>query len=141
MADRTSAPHLFHLRAERLNGFVRVVVAGELDLGNGWCLEETLVRLQEERATIIVDLAELTFMSASSLRIFVDAAKRARENDVVLAIVNCSRPARRVFELTSSAGLLDAVSVSELFDDDRDWSPVQLARSEAPTGSPIAVAR
>jgi anti-anti-sigma factor len=135
VADLQFPAYPFHLRAERLNGFVRLIVSGELDLTAAWYLEETIVRLQQERATVIVDLAGLTFMGAAGLRIFVDAARRARSTQGILVIVNCDRPARRVFELTSTLDLLDAWTVSELLDDDRDWTPMQLAPVEPPAGS------
>lgn len=132
MSDIGFAPHPFYLRAERLNGFVRLFVSGELDLATAGHLEGSLARLQQERATIIVDLAGLTFMGAVGLRIFVEAARRARSTRGVLVIVNCARPARRVFELTSTLDLLDTLAVSELFDDDRDWTPVPLTPLEPP---------
>lgn len=139
MADLRFAAHPFHLRAERLNGFVRLHVSGELDLATACYLDESLVRLQQEAATVIVDLGDLTFMDAVGLRIFVEAAKRARSTRGVLVIVNSSRPARRLFELTSTANLLDASVVSELFDDDRDWMPMVITSVEARDASPVAV--
>jgi anti-anti-sigma factor len=139
MVDLRFAAHSFHLRAERLNGFVRLHVSGELDLSTALYLDESLVRLQQEAATVIVDLGDLTFMGAEGLRILVEAAKRARSTRGVLVIVNCSQPARRLFELTSTANLLDASAVSELFDDDRDWMPMVIASVEARDASPVAV--
>lgn len=139
MADLRSAAHPFHLQAERLNGFVRLLVSGELDLSTAWYLDESLVRLQQEDATVIVDLGGLTFMGVVGLRIFVEAAERARSRHGVLVIVNCSRPARRVFELTSTLDLLHARAVSELFDDDRGWTPMPLTSVEALDASSVPV--
>lgn len=139
MTDLRFAAHPFHLSAERLNGFVRLLVSGELDLSTAGYLEESLARLQQEGATVIVDLGDLTFMGVVGLRIFVDAARRARSTHGVLVIVNCSRPARRTFELTSTLDLLDAWAVSELFDDDREWTPVALTPVEALDLSPVSV--
>ena len=139
MAELRFAVHPFHLRAERLNGFVRLFVSGELDLSTTWYLEQSLVRLQQEGATVIVDLGDLTFMGAAGLRIFLDAARRAASTHGVLVIVNCDRPARRIFELTSTLDLLDAWAVSELFDDDRDWTPMQLTPVESADESSIRV--
>jgi anti-sigma B factor antagonist len=138
-ANLRFAAHPFHLRAERLNGFVRLLVSGELDLDTARYLEESLVHLQQERATIIVDLADLTFMSAQGLSIFMAAAKRARSTRGVIVILNCNGPVRRVFELTSTLDLLDASVVSELFDDDRDWTPVPLTRVEPLHASSVSV--
>jgi anti-anti-sigma factor len=128
MVSLRFAPHRFQLRAERLNGFVRLLVSGELDLDTAPSLEESLVHLQQEGATIIVDLADLRFMSAQGLSIFIAAAKRARSTRGIIVIVNCNGAVRRVFELTSTLDLLDASAASELFDDGRDWTPVPLTR-------------
>jgi anti-anti-sigma factor len=116
----------FRLRAERLNGFVRLRASGELDLSTARFLDEPLARLQQERATVIVDLSGVDFVGVSGLRVFLDASRRARSTGGSVVIVNCARPARRVFEVTSTLDLLDAPAVAELFDDDREWSPMQL---------------
>jgi anti-anti-sigma factor len=134
VADSTFVAPPLHLRAARLNGFVRLLVSGELDLATGGYLEETLVRLQQEHATVIVDLAGLTFMGAEGLRIFLDAARRAGSTKGILVIVNCHGGARKLFELSSASDLLDPWAVSELFDD-RDWTPMQLAPVEPPATS------
>lgn len=139
MADFHLANHLVQLRAERLNGFVRLFVSGELDLSTAWYLEESLPRLQQEGAIVIVDVGDLTFMGAAGLRIFLDAARRARSTHGVLVIVNCTRPVRRIFELTSTLDLLDVREVSELFDDDRDWTPMHLTPVESVHASSIQV--
>lgn len=127
MAGLRMAAQPFDLRAERMNGFVRLFVSGELDLTTAMPLRESLRGLQQERATVIVDLADVTFMGAAGLRVFVEAAQRARSSHGVLVIANCEGRARRVFELTSTSDLLDDAAVSELFGDDRDWTPMQLS--------------
>jgi anti-anti-sigma factor len=131
------ATHPFDLRAERLNGFVRLFVAGGLDLSTAGRLERSLARLQQERATIIIDLARLDFIGADGLQVLVDASRRARSTGGSLLIVNCSAPARRVFDLTSTVHLLDAPAVAELFDDDREWTPMPIV-ADGPAAPSVA---
>jgi anti-sigma B factor antagonist len=126
------AVHPFGFRAERLNGFVRLVVAGELDLSTAGALDHSLEQLQRERTTLIVDLGGLEFMGVAGVRVFVAASRRAWSTGGSVLIVNCSAATRRVFELTSTSDLLDGPIVAELFDDDRDWTPMQVAGSSGP---------
>ena len=106
MADHRSARHLLRLRTEPRHGSVRLFASGEVELGTAGYLEEVLAELQRDRETVIVDLGDLTFMGACGIHIFTDAATRARNGDGSFTIENCSRPARRVFEVTASGSLL-----------------------------------
>ena len=115
MTDFRFDDSLFHFRAERLNGSVRLVVSGELDMSNAWCLEETLVRLQRGGENVTVDLADLTFMGVAGIRLFVEAAKRTHELGGAVTIVNCNPVPLRVFDLMSTLDLPDAWALSDLF--------------------------
>jgi anti-sigma B factor antagonist len=122
----------FRLSAERLNGFVRLVASGELDLSTAEELDRSLERLQRDRATIIVDLSGLGFMGVAGVQAFADASRRARSTGGSVLIVNCPASARRVFDLTSTSELLDGQAVSGLFDDDRRWIPFDLTAAAGP---------
>jgi anti-sigma B factor antagonist len=118
--------HAFHVRAERLNGFVRLFVSGELDLSSVENLDQSLAQLQQPGATVIVDLAGLEFMGVAGVLVLLDASRRASSTDGAVLIVNAKRSVRRVFDLTSSLGLLDSPAVAEIFEDGRDWTPMNM---------------
>jgi anti-anti-sigma factor len=124
----------FHLRAERLNGFVRLFASGELDLSSVKNLDQSLAQLQQPGATIIVDLAGIEFMGVAGVRVFLEASRRASLTDGAVLIVNANRSARRVFDLTSSLDLLDSPAVAEIFDDGRDWIPMNMTSAETSDG-------
>ena len=126
MVGSKFAMHPFGLRAERLNGFVRLAVSGELDLFTAQRLEDSLAHLQREHGTVIVDLTDLEFMGVDGVRVFLDASSRARSTGGAVLITNCWGPARRVFDLTSTSDLLDGPEVAELLDDGRHWTPMDL---------------
>jgi anti-sigma B factor antagonist len=78
-----------------------VTVRGEVDLATASDLE-SFVRsaLVEAPDGVVLDLAQLTFIDSSGLRVLVALAKDAESRGTALALRNLPRHAQRVFELT-----------------------------------------
>jgi anti-sigma B factor antagonist len=78
-----------------------VTVRGEVDLATASDLE-SFVRsaLGEAPDGVVLDLAELTFIDSSGLRVLVALAKEAESRGTSLALHNLPRHAQRVLELT-----------------------------------------
>jgi anti-anti-sigma factor len=78
-----------------------VTVRGEVDLATASDLE-SFVRsaLGEAPDGVVLDLAELTFIDSSGLRVLVALAKDAESRGTTLALRNLPRHAQRVLELT-----------------------------------------
>lgn len=104
-------PGAFRVGSDRIDAGLRVAVAGELDLFTVPLLARELDSSRGGDGAIVVDLAELTFMDGSGLRVFLAAAARAVEQGHAFAIINASRSVRRVFELTATDHLLAAGAV------------------------------
>lgn len=91
-------------------GDVHVVrLSGELDIASAAGLPERLI--QTAGSTVVVDLADLTFMDSSGLSALIVARKQIAVSGDSLVL---SRPQPRVLQLLEAAGLVDCVS---------KWSP------------------
>jgi anti-anti-sigma factor len=94
---------------------VRLVVHGELDLFTVSVLEDELASVERLGEPIVVDLSSLSFIDSGGVRALARARKRASIKGLRFAIIRCSAPVRRVFELTGMAHLLDE-AVPELLE-------------------------
>jgi anti-sigma B factor antagonist len=101
---QTVAP--FGVSHDVRDGFVRVVVHGDLDLFTAPLLQGELASLERGSDSIVVDLSDLSFLDASGLRPLVGAWSRASAGGRQFTIVGCRPAVRRVFQLTGLTGML-----------------------------------
>jgi anti-sigma B factor antagonist len=94
------------IRTEERDGTARMFLSGELDMATAPLVEKSLAAAQGDHEAVVVDLEELTFMGATGLHIFLNAAKRASDKGSRFGIVNSHAPVRRVFEVTRTDFLL-----------------------------------
>jgi anti-anti-sigma factor len=97
----------FAIRGEHLDGVVRIVLAGEIDIATVAQLEEGIAAA-EPRATrsLIVDVGSLGFMGSVGLQSLIRAHKRATSGGRNLIVVNADENIRKLFVLTGTAFLL-----------------------------------
>lgn len=84
----------------------RVVPRGELDLHTSPELEGWLDHLRRERADLIVDLGELTFIDSVGSRVLLRAQEQARRSRTRLRFTPGDRVVMRTLELAGVAGKL-----------------------------------
>jgi anti-sigma B factor antagonist len=90
---------------------VRLVVAGELDMGTGPRLHEAIERVHASApARLVLDLRDVTFFDSTGLQIVLDADVRCREAGRDLLVLPGTGEARRVLEL---ADVTDRVRMEE----------------------------
>ena len=93
---------------DRSEGRVRLELAGELDLAVVDHVDAALdSALEPGPPRVVVDLAGLTFLDVSGLRVLLGAADRARAQGRELILLAPPGPARRAFVL---AGREDALA-------------------------------
>jgi anti-anti-sigma factor len=89
------------------DGVVTVTLVGELDLASVPVLEQRLEAIERERAgRIVIDLAGVSFIDSSGLRVLLLAAGRAREGEYELRLTQPTDAVRRVLEMTGALDLL-----------------------------------
>jgi anti-sigma B factor antagonist len=105
----------FAIRTGEHGGTAWLFLSGELDLATAPLVERSLCAAQRSHDAVVVDLEDLSFMDASGVALFLDAAKRAGDQADRFGIVNSHAPVRRVFEATRTTFLLgDEAALHEL---------------------------
>lgn len=77
-----------------------VVVAGELDADTAGRLREAVDELVIDRASVVLDLAGVSFIDSSGLLVLLHALDRAAQCDAELSVRSPSASVLRLFELT-----------------------------------------
>jgi anti-sigma B factor antagonist len=90
-----------NIRTTDQGGAIQVELAGELDIASAPKLEDELVRLEEQKPSLLaVDLRPLDFMDSSGLRVLVAADTRAREQGRRLVLIRGRERVQKVFSIT-----------------------------------------
>lgn len=91
------------------NGADRVLmVRGDIDLASAPDFETSLrSALDSSPATITIDLAALTFIDSSGLRVLVSVSKEAESRGTTLGLRNIPRHAQRVLDITGLSERFD----------------------------------
>ena len=101
---------ILDLQEGESDGLAHLSLRGELDLATVPKVEEALKRIEGSRPPVIVlDLAGLTFLDSTGLRMVVTADQRARAEDRRLAVVRGPESVQRVFSITRLDEHLDMV--------------------------------
>ena len=85
----------------------RVVVSGEIDASTCVILDEWLDRY-DNVGTLALDMSEVSFIDSSGLRVLVAQQRKSTEHGNVFEVVDASRAALRLFEIT---GLVEVLGV------------------------------
>jgi anti-sigma B factor antagonist len=97
----------FGIRVEEHDGAAVMALSGELDMATAPIFRENLAEVEDSGAvTIMLDLREVTFISSSGMKEFVEARGRAQDNGHRLLMSGASPAARRLFDLTGTQFLL-----------------------------------
>jgi anti-anti-sigma factor len=89
-------------------GRLRLAVAGEIDMATEDAFRRGLAEaIAKKPTTIVVDLAEVTFMDSTGISALIRAHATFRHAGGVLSVVNCQRLVRRALEVT---GVLDVLT-------------------------------
>src|SRR5215217_9741021 len=92
------------------DGVVVVEVDGELDLGAAPALDRHLAAARDERPrAVVVDMTAVRFVDSSALRALLRGRQALADDGVALVLAGVAPHVRRLFELTSTDGLLPTV--------------------------------
>lgn len=80
------------------------ILAGELDGASSTALATTLSQLNPGQTTL--DIAEVSFMDSSGLRVLVDASARATADGGSLVLLNAQSAIRRLVTVSGLGGHL-----------------------------------
>ena len=83
-------------------------LGGQLNTNTAADLEEALEPVFERTSKVVLDFADLEYLSSAGLRVLVATQKRVTAAEGALRIVNASDDIREVFDIT---GLIDVFDV------------------------------
>lgn len=89
-------------------GAATVCVSGHLNTNTAGELEKKLAEVLGLTSTVVLDFANLEYLSSAGLRVLVAAQRRVSVMDGSMRIVNLMDDVREVFEIT---GLIDVIDV------------------------------
>jgi anti-anti-sigma factor len=96
-------PSLFEIDIEWDGERARVIAAGELDLATSPQLELEMRTILERGAReVTVDLAKLTFVDSSGLRVLIDLHELSQQDGWGLSLTLPSEQARAVFRISGA---------------------------------------
>jgi len=95
-------------QAARLAGSVTVRLAGDLDLASAAAAWEAIDAAVTRGGRVVIDLAEVTFLDSSGLKVLVAARARAAATGTSLALARPSPATERVLDIT---GLTDRFDI------------------------------
>jgi anti-anti-sigma factor len=110
-AEIGKADGSFTISSQRLEQGIVVAPAGDVDLATAPIVEDELRRAEESEEVIVLDLAQVSFMDSTGLRMVITADQRARDRGGTLRIVHVPAPVRRLFDLVGIAERLEIVDV------------------------------
>ncbi len=85
-----------------------LTVRGDIDLASASDFETALrTALDAAPSSIVVDLAELSFIDSSGLRVLVSVSKDAQSRGATLGLRNVPRHAQRVLDITGLSEWFD----------------------------------
>ncbi len=83
-------------------------IVGRVDSSVSKILEQKVLDVASRDGAIIVDLAQMNYVSSAGLRSFITLAKRAHSSNRVIALCAMSEEVAEVFEIS---GLLELFSI------------------------------
>ncbi len=108
MSERGESPGALRISssASDLDG-VRLALAGELDLAGAPQLERSLQELERQRPRrVVIDLAGLSFIDSTGLRVLLQAQARLGEQGSELLLRPGEPAVQRVFDVTGAIRVL-----------------------------------
>ncbi len=108
------------IREEDQDGVSIVSPVGRIDINTAPEAEAVLLPKFDSASGVVVDFAELTYISSAGLRVLLKAAKRSKGSGVPLALANMAPPVLEVFEVSGFAKLFAIL-------DDRDAAVEKVA--------------
>lgn len=104
------------LQPKKFDNIIVLYLTGRLDVQSSIHIEKEINQLiqSEPYCHLLLDLADVKYMSSSGIRIFVSTMRILKENDKKMKLCNLSDSVKKIFEVVE---LLDMFDVYESQDE------------------------
>jgi anti-sigma B factor antagonist len=93
---------------EKLNGVVKINLAGEVDIYTSQELKDKLYKIVDANKTdLLIDCKELDYIDSTGLGIFVGALKKAKQNEKKIIMSNLKENIKKLFIITGLDKVFD----------------------------------
>jgi anti-anti-sigma factor len=107
MSAPPPAPGSLTISSDIQDGTISISLTGELDLAGAGQMEASLAEAERAKPVrIVIDLARLSFLDSTGLRLLLQADLRAREGGYELVLRPGTPSVQRVFEVTGALDVL-----------------------------------
>jgi len=100
------------IRENEQDGVCVIAPVGRIDSNTARDAEAALLPKFDDGRPIVVDFAELTYISSAGLRVLLMAAKRSKTSGVPLALSGMAPQVHDVFQVSGFAKLFDIYDAS-----------------------------
>ena len=91
------------------NGKIILTMDGRLDTTTAPKLQEVLIPVFDDAKEVVLDFANLAYISSAGLRVLLMGEKTAKAKDAKMIIKNVSEEIMDVFEMTGFSDMLEIV--------------------------------
>lgn len=93
------------IRKETIEGVTVLTPVGRVDSNSAREVEDALLPLFDAGQPVLVDFAELSYISSAGLRVLLLAARRSKATGLPLSLAGMSKPVDEVFKISGFAKL------------------------------------
>jgi anti-anti-sigma factor len=93
------------IRKETIEGTTVLTPVGRVDSNSAREVEDALLPLFDAGQPVLVDFAELNYISSAGLRVLLLAARRSKATGLPLSLAGMSKPVDEVFKISGFAKL------------------------------------
>ncbi|MFI0846342.1 STAS domain-containing protein [Mesorhizobium sp. IMUNJ 23232] len=93
------------IRKETIEGTTVLSPVGRVDSNSAREVEDALLPLFDAGQPVLVDFAELSYISSAGLRVLLLAARRSKATGLPLSLAGMSKPVDEVFKISGFAKL------------------------------------
>ncbi|PIU66932.1 MAG: anti-anti-sigma factor [Armatimonadetes bacterium CG07_land_8_20_14_0_80_59_28] len=115
LARQTAGGKTMEIAQETREGIQVFQVQGKIDASTADSFEESLIRsIDEGNTRLVVDMAEVDYISSVGLRVFLLAAKKLKPLDGKIVLAAMQGPIRKVFTMAAFDRILPIADTTEV---------------------------
>lgn len=93
------------IQKQTISGITVLAPVGRVDSTTSRAVEEVLLPLFDEGTPVLIDFADMNYISSAGLRVLLLAARRSKATGVPLALAGMSKSVGEVFKISGFAKL------------------------------------
>ncbi len=103
------------LQTKKIGNIIVIYLTGRLDVQLSISIEKEIHQLiqSEPGCHMLLNLADVKYMSSSGIRIFVSTMRILKENSKMLKLCNLNEPVKKIFEIVELLDMFEVYDTEE----------------------------